>query len=682
MYFKLSLKNVKKSFNDYTLYFLTLAFGVCIFYIFNSIEAQKAMMSISESTAEIMKTVTKLMEMISVFVAVILGFLIVYANNFLIRKRKKEIGIYMTLGMGKGKVAKLLVAETFIIGVLSLGVGLLAGIFLSQGLSVITAKLFEADMTKYQFIFSYSAFLKTTAYFGIIFIVVMAASTISISRYKLIDLINAEKKNEKQRIKNPIVTALLFTLSVACLAVAYALVLKNGITRFDNRLLFEVILGSIGTFLFFASLSGFFLKILQSNRKLYLKGLNMFILRQINSRINTAHVSMSFICLMLFFTIGILSTGLGINKALNESYKYTVPFDASFMMIGNGSTQEGNIEEKLKQYGINIDDYAQNYVKFPLYQYSKESLTNAIVFKKVGKMLPDDLRQFGMGNQIKLMRLSDYNDLMKLQGKEGINLSGNQIALHSEYAAYTPDLKRALSKFIEMKYTVKISGIDYTVYPKLITDAVMTGGGNIALLFIVPDKMASGNTVIETIISLNCKGDRKATERKLESDLYVVSKKYDRREFGVSGATRGMIKDLAAGSKAIISFVGIYLGIIFLLTSAAILALQQLSEAADNRSRYSILRKVGADDGLINSALFKQIAIYFMMPLSLACIHSIVGIKVANDAISDVGSMNVLGNIIMTAVLIIIVYGSYFLATYFSSRSIILKGGQNGREEY
>lgn len=671
MYFKLSLKNVRKSFKDYSLYFLTLTFGVCIFYVFNSIDAQKAMMSISQSASEIMKTLTQLMGTISVFVSFILGFLIVYANNFLIRRRKKEIGIYMTLGMEKRKVARLLVAETFLIGILSLGAGLLSGVFLSQGLSVVTAKLFEVDMTGYRFIFSPDAFLKTIIYFGIIFLIVMVMSTISISKYKLIDLINAEKQNEKQKLKNPVLTVILFILSIACLGTAYGLVLKNGITYFDNRLLLEILLGTVGTLLFFASLSGFFLKLLQSNKKLYLKGLNAFVLRQINSRINTAHISMSLICLMLFCTIGILSTGLGMNNALNDSYKYCAPYDASFEIGGNMS-----IVEKFKEYDFNLNDYAEKYVEFSLYKYSKEDLTKGIIFKKVQEYIPENSRELNMQAPLSLLKLSDYNELMKLQGKEGIILQEKQVAIYSDYAESAADLKEALLKFIEMKNPVTISGNDYMVYPKPLTDGIVTSpASDIMLALVVPDKMTDGSGVNRTILCLNCKGDSIAMQRKLESDLYTFAdnNKDKKEEIKIKGATRDTVKSISAGSKALISFVGIYLGIIFLITSAAILALQQLSEAADNRHRYDILQKVGADDSLINSALFKQIAIYFMLPLALACIHSIVGIKVANDAISQAGGINATGNIIITAILITIVYGSYFLATYFSSKGIILR---------
>lgn len=672
MYFKISLKNVKKSYKDYALYFLTLTFGVCIFYVFNSIEAQQAMMKISASTAAIMKTLTDLMGAISIFVSFILGFLIVYANNFLIKKRKKEFGIYMTLGMEKGNVSRVLAAETFLIGVLSLGAGLLAGIFLSQGLSVVTAKIFEADMAGYTFIFSPAAFVKTIIYFGIIFLVVMVMSTISISKYKLIDLINAGKQNEKPKLKSPVLTVILFLLSVAFLGTAYGMVLKNGIETFDNRLILEIILGAIGTFLFFASLSGFFLKLIQSNKRLYLKELNMFILRQINSRINTAHISISLICLMLFCTIGILSTGLGMTSVLNRSYRSATPYDVSFRTTGSG-----NIEGRLKtEYGININEYTDRSVEYSLYQYKNGKLTKNIILEYVKDIIPEDDRRFVMDTPLPLLKLSDYNNLMDLQGGEGISLSQNQVALYSDYVDDSLQLKAALEKFIEKKYPVTISGKEYGAYSSILSEGIITSpASGIIIALVVPDAMVEGSEATSTMLSFNLRGDNKSNMERFESDfLAAVNKNKDKSGKDIIAATtKNDIKSIAAGSTALISFVGIYLGIIFVITSAAILALQQLSEVSDNKHRYEILRKVGADDKLINGALFKQIAIYFILPLALACIHAVVGIKVANDAIRDIGSIDATGNIIITAVLIAIVYGAYFIATFMSSKRMVLK---------
>lgn len=672
MFYNLAVKNVRKSFRDYTLYFLTLSFSVCIFYVFNSVEAQKAMMSISASTADILKTITMIIGYISIFVSFILGFLIVYANNFLIRRRKKEIGIYLTLGMKKGKVARMLVSETFLIGVLSLGAGLLAGVFLSQWLSVITAKLFEVDMSGYRFVFSTMAFLKTIIYFGVIFLIVMFLSTVSISKFKLIDLINADKQNERQKIRSPLLTAVLFLLSIAFIGAAYALVLKNGVQQFNTMLKIEMAMGAIGTFLFFTSLSGFFLKLLQFNGKLYFKGLNMFILRQINSRINTAHISMTFICLMLFCTIGILSTALGANTALNNSYKFCAPFDATFTAAG-----KMDIPGEMAKYGFDIGNYADDTVSYALYRDKTGKLTKEAILGKVLEEIPGNARTFFFKQPMLLIRLSDYNRLMELQGLKGITLNEGQSAVYSDYAEYTPELMTALRHYLEKESSIEISGSKYSLYDGLLTNGIVTSAASgIMLALVVPDSVVEGCKADRSYISFNCRGDRKSARKKLESELYAMQEKYKDQKDGskVEVDTSDIVKNQAAGSKAIISFVGIYLGIIFLITSAAVLALQQLSEASDNRKRYNILQKIGADDRLINMALMKQIAIYFLLPLALACIHSIVGIKVANDVITDVGNIDALSNIIITAVMIAAVYGSYFLATYFSSKQIVLKG--------
>ncbi len=118
--FKLSIKNMIKSIKDYGIYFLTLVLGVAIFYMFNSIDSQQAMLQISQSTRDIIKLMIGMLEIVSVFVAIVLGLLIVYANNFLINRRKKEFGIYMTLGMGRKQISKIILLETIFVGIISL----------------------------------------------------------------------------------------------------------------------------------------------------------------------------------------------------------------------------------------------------------------------------------------------------------------------------------------------------------------------------------------------------------------------------------------------------------------------------------------------------------------------------------------------------------------------------------
>ena len=196
---KLSLKNIKKSIKDYAIYFFTLVLGVSIFYVFNALGSQTIMLDVSSSTKKLIELMIQVLSYVSVFVSFVLGFLIIYASRFLIKRRNKEFGIYLTLGFSKRKISMILFFETLFIGFISLIVGLLLGVMLSQFMSLIVANMFEADLTKFTFVFSKSACIKTIIYFGIMYLVVMIFNTISVSKCKLIDLLNDHKKIDEWR---------------------------------------------------------------------------------------------------------------------------------------------------------------------------------------------------------------------------------------------------------------------------------------------------------------------------------------------------------------------------------------------------------------------------------------------------------------------------------------------------
>ena len=210
MYSKIAIKNVRKSFKDYSIYFLTLTLAICIFYSFNSIESQKALMEMNASTKSHVEMLKNMISYMSVFVSVILCSLILYANNFLVKKRNKELGIYMTLGMEKVKISKILVFETIIVGIVSLVSGLILGLLVSQGLLILLLKLFEFNMSEYSFVISIPAIIKTIVYFGIIFLLVMIFNIYLISKYKMIDLLIVERKTEDIKFKNPFVYMITF----------------------------------------------------------------------------------------------------------------------------------------------------------------------------------------------------------------------------------------------------------------------------------------------------------------------------------------------------------------------------------------------------------------------------------------------------------------------------------------
>ena len=655
MYFKLAFKNIKKSYKNYVIYFLTLIFGICIFYTFNSIESQSVMMEINEQKQSAFMMAEQLMGYFSVFIAFVLGFLIVYANNYLIKRRKKEFGIYMTLGMENGSLSKMIFLETLFIGAISLGIGVVLGIMLSQALSVLTAYMFQVDLTKFQFVFSPLGFKRTVLCFSIIYLVVLIFNFISVRKIKLIDLLTASKRNEKPTIKNLWVSVILFLVSVEILGTAYYKVIHDGIAVASfNVLGLPIVLGCVGTFIFFYSLTGFFLKVIQGNKKFYLRDLNMFVMKQISSKINTTFVSLSFICLMLFLAICTFSGGLGINRAINADLKDLTKFDVTFW-----SNSGENIEKLLKEKNIDISNIAKEDSNMVMYD-SGVKYSNFL--SKEGMTAMKHYFPVANDNDILVIGENGYNNTLKLLGKEPVNLKENQYLA----VGNIDEMKKWVNESLENGKKINISGKTLEPANKKYENINLynfTMKGDI-LIFVVKDSLLEGLKPVSSRFNMMLK-DNSNTKEELEEvrDQLVESQVYS--------ITKKEIYDNAAGLGATMAYLGIYLGLIFIITSAVVLAIQQLTESTDNVERYRLLKEIGVDQKMINKAIFTQVGVYFMLPLSLAIVHSIVGLKVSSFIVGVFGNASIMPNIIITAIIFVIIYGGYFLATYLGAKKNI-----------
>ena len=670
MFYKLSLRNARRSFRDYAVYFLTLTLGICIFYVFNSIETQSLMMDISASQYEILKSLTRIMGYVSVFVSIILGFLILYANGFLIRRRKRELGIYRILGMDKGKISTLLVLETLAIGVVSLGIGLVLGIFMSQLLAVITAQLFEVRLKAFTFVFSPEAFGKSILYFGLIYLLVMAANVWTIGRYKLIDLVNAHRQNQELRLRSLPLCVVLFLLSLACLAAAYVLILRNGLLYLGWPFTLCILLGSLGTLLFFLSLSGFLLRVVQANRRLYLTGLHMFVLRQLNHKINANFVSMTMVCLMLLMAIGCLVSGVSINQVMSADLQALAPYDVTLICHSQDVLEEENhtLAQALQERGLALEDYASAYTELRLYS---TGLAIEQLLTAEGQAAPP------VSGELDAVSLSDYNALRAMHGLEPLSLPENTYALSSNDGR----LRDTLEGMLAAETPVRLYGRTLSVGPcrEVLTLALFDSGNaeNVCTL-VLPDATLEALPVEEfycrTLANVQLLQDDEAYEQAFLDAFYaIVRQEEDHQEnpLYMSQNTGRDIRNANAGVKVTGSYLTIYLGVIFLITCAAVLALQQLSEAADNTARYAILRRMGAEEGMIRRALFTQIALYFLLPLALAAVHSVVGVTVVADVVRSLGDLHIGQNVLVAAVILAVIYGAYFLATYGASLAML-----------
>ena len=666
---KIALKNIKKSFKDYSIYFLTLTFAVCIFYSFNSLDSQMAIAKMNAVQTGYVEVMKNLMAGVSIFVSVILGALIIYATNFLIKKRKKEFGIYMMLGMGKWKISKILIIETLFVGAISLIAGLLLGIFLSQGLSLLTVKMFLVELSQYKFVISWKAIGRSILYFGLIYLVVIIFNTLVISKYKLIDLINSSRKSEKITVRSAGLSFTILIASIVILVVAYYLASVTNLDFNDYRFLTSIFLGIIGTLGFFFGASSVLLLILKKSDNLYYNNLNTFTIRQITNKFNTNFISMAVICLMLFVTIGILTTGLSMKKSFEGITKKFTPYDLSCSL--NKDNEESNIpiEEALAKYHIILDENTE-YITMNTYMidFSIKDLLGK--YTDTGSELINFNPVF---EKAQVISVTDFNKNRKLLGKKELQLNNDEIYLASNLESMIPTIER----FFKENNQIIIDGKSYDIKEKKVLDDSLgtTGASNNIFSFIVPDDFCNNLTADSEYININYVGAGK--ERKKE-EVAKILEGYMTIEPGVIGddikllaMSREIAYDSSVGMSTIILFVAIYIGIVFLLSSAVVLAIQQLAQCNDSLERYEVLRKIGASRRQINKSILVEVLTFFIMPLSLAIIHSIVGINIVEEYLQNFGNYDILISSLITALIFVIVYGGYFYATYIGYRNAI-----------
>lgn len=685
--FKLSLSNMRKSLKDYAIYFFTLVLGVAIFYIFNAIETQTAMLRISSDTREVVELMTNIISGVSVFIAFVLGFLIIYASRFLMKRRNKEFGLYLLLGMGKWKVSKLLFIETLIIGLVSLGVGLLAGIGLSQLTSLFVANMFEADMSSYSFVFSGSAFVKTCFYFAIIYVVVILFNTISISKCKLIDLFQKGRRSESVKMKNPWVSVLVFVLAATGLGYAYHRV-NTGYTDLYMKDIYICIgLGCVCTFLIFWSISGMLFRVVSSMKRVYYKGLNSFVIRQMSSRINTNVMSISIICIMLFVTICILASALTLRNGLNEGLRKYASVDICIgrriMSVGyekesehdsdsfyDDTWRQKDVDALLQENDIDIRSLLSSYEDVYVYKFADFTYKDSFSETAKKDLLGDAPVEYMLDVTESVMSVSDYNRIAKLCGYETVDIKEDEYAVIANYR----QMVQLRNESLKDHKVITVNGYELKPGVSACQDGdiqIGTQAINIGII-VVPDHVVAKMTPnMEYLLGNYNTTDRDSIAARNARIKAAILNDEKPNTYILSLDTKENVEAASVGLGAIAAFIGLYIGLIFLISGAAILALKELSESTDNVERYKMLRRLGVDQKMINHALFAQMGLFFLFPLALAVIHSIFGLRFSRAVLSLMGTDDMGAAMLTTIIVLAVIYGGYFFITYFSGRKII-----------
>lgn len=727
---KLAWGNVRRAGRDYLVYLLTLTLGVTVFYAFNTISMQVDIAGIDEEgLAQVMGSI---LGDLTYFLAGVMAFLMVYANNFIMKRRKKEFGLYQVLGMGRGRVATIMALETVIVSVVAFVAGIVLGVGLSQLMTFFTASLFKTQIANFHFFFSVHAFSLTLACMLVMFVITLLLNLRAVRRTKLIELMGAERRNESIKTRNPWIAIAIFAVGVVLVGVAYYRLLRDGfpLTATDSKLQeamnqfgITTAMVTVGTFALFWGLSGMLIKLLQSLRGVYWRSLNMFTVRQLSAKVNTVCFSMGVIAMILFLAITSVTCGMSIANVMNENlerytpadmsqtyiyytpetldyYKeYVNPSEADRMVLADsavdlysawhgdpwhgdrkGKSADNNDETGKK---VSIADVAgehvqiDSYLSYPL-GGSDPSVTPSEMCKTMGEKLP---RAFG-GSNADTMGLfvtpaSQYNKLRQMMGEEPVSIGLDQYLLTCDMGG---DLGDLYTKYMAGGHTLTLGGHELKPATDksdkdtaaIANSAMSSNPGTV----VVADELLSQLNLqpYSSSLLVNYKQGMDATEAD-ESIKYTVLDNLlvDGKEPGSWGIfiTRSEMYTQAAQMNGMISYLAIYIGFVLVVACAAILSIQQLSNVADGSRNYRVLAQIGCDDRQIRHSVMAQQAVFFLFPLAVGLAHSFVALKVIIELVSTFGNMSIGGTVGLTCAIFLAAYGGYFLVTYLMSAGMV-----------
>lgn len=723
---KLAWGNVRRAGRDYLVYLLTLTLGVTVFYAFNTISMQVDIAGIDEEgLAQVMGS---MLGDLTYFLAGVMAFLMVYANNFIMKRRKKEFGLYQVLGMGRGRVATIMALETVIVSVVAFVAGIVLGVGLSQLMTFFTASLFKTQIANFHFFFSMHAFNLTLACMLVMFVLTLLLNLRAVRRTKLIELMGAERRNESIKTRNPWIAIAIFAVGAVLVGVAYYRLLRDGfpLTATDSKLQeamnqfgITTAMVTVGTFALFWGLSGMLIKLLQSLRGVYWRGLNMFTVRQLAAKVNTVCFSMGVIAMLLFLAITSVTCGMSIANVMNENlerynpvdvsqryvyytpdtldyykgYKgYVNPSEADRMVLadttvdlypawhGKGKSADNNDETGKK---VDIADVAGEHVQIDSYlSYpfggSNPSVTPSEMCKIMGEKLP---KAFG-GSNADTMGLfvtpaSQYNKLRQMMGEEPVHIGRDQYLLTCDMGGELVDL---YTKYMAGGHALTLGG--HTLKPATdksdedtaaIANSAM--GSNPGTVVVADELLSQLNLQpYSSSLLVNYKQGMDTTEADESIKNTVLDNLLvDGKEPGSWGIfiTRSEMYAQAAQMNGLISYLAIYIGFVLVVACAAILSIQQLSNVADGSRSYRVLAQIGCDDRQIRHSVMAQQAVFFLFPLAVGLAHSFVALKVIIELVSIFGNMSIGGTVGLTCAIFLAAYGGYFLVTYLMSAGMV-----------
>ena len=666
---KLSFRNAKRQARDYIIYFITVIISVALMFSFNSIAVSNDIKELSTYMEDFSKAIT----VISIIIILVMAWLINYCMRFMLEKRSKEFGTYQILGIEKKSISNMFTLENLIIGAIAFIIGIIVGTFLYQIFTSIIMNLFSRAY-RIEIIFDLKAVGMTAIYFFGIFGLVLLNCRRKIKKTKVYDLLYADKKNENNIIRNSKGNIIIFILSILLLVGALIITHKefsNASNMGGRNILIAIIMLIVGIYLFYISLSSFIVKRYLNNKSRKYKKDNMFLYRNLTSKINTMSVSIGTIALM--FTIIIIggNVALLMNNMLSNEIEMGYPFE---IMV---SSADGDFS-KYKEY-IEANAEVKDLYEYRIYNIKKTGISKAFDGTK--------FEGAGVEETDTVISLTDYNKLREILGYEKVSMQDDEIIINC-----LKTVKAPLDNYIKENNNIKVVGNDVTIKEIRGENLAQVGFNGYYYLIIVPDSIIPKveqedsnlrNEVGDSyyldfpynlVATTEEMTDEKfydelcnfilTEEKQITGDLNGEEKEYTMEISLGNVQTKGERMSQAKSFYAIISFLAFYIALVFVMATATLLAIQQLSDSEKYKYRYELLKKLGMDESQMNRTIFKQLFFYFVTPIILPIIISIPAtLSVASIFTIAVTWEEILRNMLIVFGMLILVYGIYFIAT-------------------
>ena len=679
---KLSFRNAKRQAKDYCIYFITVIISVALMFSFNSIATSNDISDLSTYMVAFSKAISG----ISILIVLVMAWLINYCMRFMLEKRSKEFGTYQILGIEKKSISNIFTLENLMIGGIAFIIGIALGTFIYQILTSIIMNLFNQPY-QIEISFNIKAVGMTAIYFFGIFALVLLNCRRKIKKTKVYDLLYANKKNENNMIKNAKGNVILFTLSIALL-VGAILINNNEFANASNmvgrNIFIAIIMLIVGIYLFYISISSFIVKRYLNNKSRKYKKDNMFLYRNLTSKINTMSLSLGTIALM--FTIILIggNVALLMNSMINNEIEMGYPYE---IMI---TTADGDFS-KYKEY-IEKNAKVKDMYEYRLYNIKGIGLSTAFEKTPFKGAVDKEIDS--------VLSLTTYNKLREILGYEKVDLQDDEIMINCLKTA-----KGGLEKYTKENDKTKIVGKDVKIKEIRSENIAQVGFNGSYYAIIVPDSLIP--LIEKEDQRLRDKNDDNATtvkEGEEKSEIYFLDFAYNfvattenmtdekfykelsnyiiKQEREIVGEvngkeqnynieislanvqTKGERMSQTKSFYTIMSFLAFYVALIFVMATATLLAIQQLSDSEKYKYRYELLKKLGVDELQINRTIFKQLLFYFAIPMVLPVIISIPVILGVGQIFTVAVTMEeILKNIGIVLGMLILVYGIYFIAT-------------------